>query len=129
MDSLGGILTKGLLGNPILAHFNLFYFEIIVTETPTPTVTDTPTPTPTLPPTPTPLPGDIGLKGNSHAGMPEEKREKTVRIAIKFKSREYVETYTLNDRKLRITINIVNYLNKAANKLRDITLKFKRNRD
>lgn len=93
MDSLGGILTNGLLGNPILSHFNLslFNFINIVVE-------------------------HIG--GNSH-GYQYIENDKTSygRIIFKIKifKREYAKTFNISDNK----INIVMKLSKSLRKLKE----------
>lgn len=159
MDSLGGILIKGLLGNPILAKFKMFFDLTIEDVTPTPTPSGTPTPTPTSsyePPdpsatpgltlTPTPTPGvsatlptptpyveptptviqvNWGHGGGSGGGGlvlgKEEKR--TVKITIRYKTREWVSIHTVTDKILRVTINTITFLNKVKKKMYDISLK------
>lgn len=113
MDSLGGILIKGLLGNPILAQFNLFFISVTVTETPS-----------------------RGGGGTTTQTWPwrtaDEEREEPVRtltISIKFKAKEYVSTYELNEKKVRVSINILNILSRTVNVFRNISLKFKKTRD
>ena len=55
MDTLGGILIKGLLSNNLIAgFFNLNWSITVEPVTPTPTPSVTVTPTPTIYPTPTP---------------------------------------------------------------------------
>ena len=113
MDSLGGILTKGLLGNLILARFNLHLFSIEIIEEP-------------------PAAGGHGGTGALPGWRPhpEEQEElKTITIAIKFKTKEYKNTYQLNEKKLRVTINILDIISRTVNKLISISLKFKKNRD
>lgn len=116
MDSLGGILIKGLLGNPILAHFNLFFFDITIT-----------------------VPPDGGGHGGvgerpsftgwTRPGEEKEEEVRTITISVKFKAKEFVNTYELTEKKLRITINILDILTRTVNKLRNISLKFKKTRD
>lgn len=114
MDSLGGMLTKGLLGNPILAQFNLFFFSIVIT---------------------TPDPPNTGGGGSTWAGTSsrsterEEDQVRNITIAVKFKTKEFVKTYELTEKKLSVTINILNIVSRTVNKLRNISLLFKKNRD
>lgn len=126
MDSLGGILIKGLLGNPILARFNLFV-EVIIEDitptptpsmsatlpTPTPTVTVTLTPTPTV--TPTPLPAHVGGGGGRYPDLKED--EKIVKVTIIYKGRQHITIHKVNNKTLRISINIlkgITYIKETA---------------
>ena len=139
MDSLGGILIKGLLGNPILAHFNLFLDITIedITPTPTPTPSYEPTPTPSssqgVTPTPTPavsatlptptmLPAWVGGGG----GTIRSDEKKTVRIVIRYKDKEYSSVHTITDKMLRLTINTISAFNVVKDKIINIALKFKK---
>lgn len=118
MDSLGGILTKGLLGNPILANFQLF-LGITLED-----VTQPPTPTPTPTPTETPKVGDY-IGGRSRASGYEEQQKRSVKITIRFKSKEYSSVYNISDRILRVAINTINYLNVVKDKI-STTVKIKK---
>lgn len=116
MDSLGGILIKGLLGNPILARFNLFVEVIIedITPTPTPSMSATlPTPTPTV--TPTPLPVHVGGGGGRYPDLKED--EKIVKVTIIYKGRQHITIHKVNNKTLRISINIlkgITYIKETA---------------
>lgn len=114
MDSLGGILTKGLLGNPILAHFNLFFFSVVITDPSTPSSGGSTAPR---------------FAGWTRPGEEKEEAVRSVTISVKFKTKEFVNTYELTERKLRVTINILDILTRAVERLRNISLKFKKTRD
>lgn len=88
MDKLGGILTKGLLGNLILARFNLF-LEIIVEI---------------VPPETTPLP-----RGGGGGHYPDV-HQKTIKITIIHRGREYVTIRQIDDEVLRVSINILKHI-------------------
>lgn len=138
MDSLGGILIKGLLGNPILAQFRLF-IDILIEEvtptptpsstetptvTPTPSSTDYPTPTPTPTPTVTPLPVDwTGGHGGAGGGREPEPENRTVKITLRYKSKERVSYHKTNDRIVRVMINIIGLLNKARSVFQKVTVR------
>lgn len=127
MDSLGGILIKGLLGNPILAKFNLFLEFTLedITPTPTPTATPTPTVTPTVT-----LPSHGGGNGAVETRKEkEEERKRVVKITVRYKNKEYSSVYTLTDKILRVTINTIDYLNTVKEHIHNISLKFKKKGD
>lgn len=101
MDSLGGILINGLLGNPILAKFNLFVQVIIEDITPTPTPT----------PTPTQVPNSIA------AGGAYSENERLVKVTIIYKGVEHTSIHKINNKTLKISINIlkgITYIKDAA---------------
>lgn len=89
-DSLGGVLTGGLLGNPIIGRFNLSLFNFI----------------------------DIEIEKNNGAYVTSEyipkQEELTGRVIIKINmfSKEYVKHYTFKDNKINIIISIINFINK-----------------
>lgn len=101
-DSLGGILTNGLLGNPIIARFNLFV-DIQIDVTPTPT------PTPTLP--------RVGGGGGRYPDLAA--REHIVKITITHKGNQHISIHKVNDLTLRVSINIL----KALQAVKDKTYK------
>lgn len=111
MDSLGGILIKGLLGNPILARFSLFLDIVIedVTPTPTPqpsyTITPTVTIGPTVTPTPTPIPIHVGGGGGRYPDVASD--EKLVKVTITYKGKSHVSIHKVNNKTLKISINIL----------------------
>jgi hypothetical protein len=101
MDSLGGILTKGLLGNPILGRFNLGgFFNIEVIEQPVEV-------------------GGAGYGGNTtHLARREEKRreekrkEKIIVVSIRLDGMTYRKPYLVSDRTATVSINILDRLTK-----------------
>jgi len=148
MDSLGGILVKGLLGNPIIAQFNLFLQVIIETITPTPTqsVLPTQTLTPTVtatvtpsvsvsatpsvtpqpsstPATPTPAPTPP-IFNHGHGQSKKVPEQKTIKITIRYKKRETVSYHKTDDRIVRVMINIVNVMNKVMNLINSVKVRF-----
>ena len=96
MDSLGGILTKGLLGNLIIARFSLFV-DIIIEDI-------TPTPTPTVTPTPTTTPIPVPIVGGGGGALPDHR---IIKVTVIYKGREHVSIHKVNDKTLRININIL----------------------
>lgn len=103
-DSLGGILTGGLLGNMILGRFNLFLDIEIVDITPTPT----PTPSgPSVTPTPTPA-SVVGGGGGRYPDLGEH--ERIVKITITHKGKQHISIHKVNDLTLRVSINILKAL-------------------
>lgn len=126
MDSLGGILTNGLLGNPIISRFGLFLVQIEdVTPTPTPTVTQSPTPTlaPTQTPTVTPTPTPVYLY--PAAGYFLKDNKKLVKITIKYKEHEHVSLHVVRQGTFKIMINILGYVSVAKEKLIGVKVKLK----
>jgi hypothetical protein len=127
-DSLGGILTKGLLGNPIIAYFNLF-LEIIVEPVPTPTPSISATPSVTPYPTPTPLPGG-GSGGGSTGGRGgiifdtfKTPREKNIRIIIRYKGKSVTTYHNNEDKFVHIVINILRVFNSVKDRIKKVTLR------
>ncbi len=103
MDSLGGILIKGLLGNPILAQFRLF-LDVTIEEVVT----------------------DDWTGGRSRVFIRgDEQRSKTVKITIRYKNMEYAKVYTLTERMLKVTINTINYLNTVKDRILGLSVKLK----
>jgi hypothetical protein len=99
MDSLGGLLTKGLLGNPILGRFNLGGFISIE-------VIDAP---------PAAGVGGAGYGGNTtHLGRRQEakKKEKLVVVSLRLNGMTYRKPYLVSDRTATVSINILDGLTK-----------------
>lgn len=120
-DSLGGILVKGLLGNPILAHFNLFFEIIIETVTPTPSVTATPIVTPTPYP---PLPGGGGGSSVTIGSLViPGKKPKNTKITIRYKDKSVVTYHNNEDKIVNVAINIVRIFNSIKTAVQKITVR------
>lgn len=118
MDSLGGILTNGLLGNPILGRFNLFIGILIEDITPTPTVTPTITPTPTIFP-----PDNQNSGGGGYSSLKDN--QKLVKITIMFRGREHISVHTVNDKTLSVGINILKKLTQVKESLLSVYVKMR----
>jgi hypothetical protein len=101
-DSLGGVLTGGLLGNPIIGRFNLSIFRFI----------------------------DIEIEKNNGAGgvggyIPIDREEFTGKVILKINmfNKEYVKHYTFKDNKINIVISIVNMINKIKKYILNIKIR------
>lgn len=120
MDSLGGILIKGLLGNPILARFSLFVDIIIEDITPTPTPYPSATlPTPTVTVTPTVTPTPVVIVGGGGGGRYPDlsENERLIKITLVYKGKQRISIHKVNNNTLRISINIlkgITYLKEKA---------------
>lgn len=119
MDSLGGILIKGLLGNPILARFSLFIDILIEDITPTPTPYPSATlPTPTVTVTPTVTPTPVVIVGGGGGRYPDlSDNERLIKITLVYKGKQSISIHKVNNNTLRISINIlkgITYLKEKA---------------
>ena len=99
-DSLGGILTGGLLGNPIIGYFNLSIFNIIDII-----IEDT-----------------TGGHSSGVLSRPEEEYNR-VWITIRMFNREYKEYYTFSRSKINIFVKFVNFVRSIKDKLISVTIK------
>lgn len=119
IDSLGGLLTNGLLGNPIIASFNLF-IQVTV-ENVTPTV-----------PLYSSRGHGYGWGGNGREDdddlptIPVQKT-KDIKITIRFKGKEFVTYHQNGDKLVGVVINIIRRFNKVIESMQNITI-FRRRR-
>lgn len=101
MDSLWGILTGGLLGNPIIGYFNLSLFNII----------------------------DITveqIKGHSkgYTDYVEEEEETHGKITFKinmFKN-EHIKTFTISNNKINIVMKLMKTIKKLKERILNVTM-------
>ncbi len=98
MDSLGGIITGGLLGNPIIGHFNLHLFKVIEVTV-----------------------EHIGGHSKGYTDYVEEHSHGRLTIKINIFKREHIKTFTISNNK----INIVMKLMKTVKKLKERILNIK----
>ncbi len=92
MDSFGGILTGGLLGNIIYGQFNLFLGFISVDIEP------------------------LGGAGGSSVRLPEE-REYNVSIRVRVFEKNYKKSYTVTERTARVLVRALQRIKTIKNKL------------
>lgn len=103
MDSLGGILTKGLLGNMILGRFGLGNFTIEVVD-------------PEGPDTGDPRVWEAGGAGgavprrNSTFQPHNPKRRKHIVISLRHKGQVHKKTFEVSDRTAQVSINTLKLL-------------------
>lgn len=121
MDSLGGILTGGLLGNPILS-ISGYGFSITFTEIPSPTPTPsassgypTPTPTPTLP---------NSYGGGRHYAQ-EDEPDGRVFINITVNYKKYTKSYIVNKKRISLIIKSISAIKKVKSRINIMLNKFK----
>lgn len=131
MDTLGGILIKGLLSNNLIAgFFNLNWSITVEPVTPTPTPSVTVTPTPTIYPTPTPtlqppVPNYGGGGGSVVIGRQTVPNNKDIKITIRYKDKQITSFHKKSDKVVKITINIIRMFNKISETIKKISVKRK----
>lgn len=111
MESFGGMLTFGLLGNPII-NFMGTIFGVIVEDI-TPTVTPTPTAEPPTPPIFHP-----GGGGGRYPDLADDQR--LVKVTIVLRGKRHVSIHKVNDKTLRISINILKALTNIKEKTQNV---------
>lgn len=102
MDSLGGILTGGLLGNPIIGYFNLSLFNIIQIEV------------------------EEYTGGNSSAyPLPRIEEEANGRVFIKIHlfKKDYQKYYTFSKGKINIIVRMLKFIQKIKESVINIRLR------
>lgn len=136
MDSLGGILIKGLLSNNLIAGFFSLYLSLTVevTPTPTPSVTLSPSPSLTLPPptitpTPTPITNVGGGGGSITIGRIIPPNTKDVKITLRVMGKQYTSMHRKSDKVVKVTINIINMFNKIKKSIININIRQKQKKD
>ena len=91
MDSLGGILTGGLLGNPIIGYFNLKLFNLIEIEV------------------------QEYTGGNSSSyPLPRVEEDRSGRVIIKIHlfKKDYQKYYTFSEGKINIIVRMLKFIKK-----------------
>jgi hypothetical protein len=98
MDSLGGILTGGLLGNPILGYFNLSLFNIIEIQ----------------------VERVIGHSVGYTDYVEDEPGKLTFKINM-FKN-SYIKTFTISNNKINIMMRLIKTFKKLKKRILNVTM-------
>lgn len=99
MDSLGGILTGGLLGNPIIGYFNLSLFNFIIVEV-------------------------EQIKGHAkgYTDYVEEDSHGRITFKINMFKTEHIKTFTISNNKINIVMKLMKKIKKLKERIFNITM-------
>jgi hypothetical protein len=102
MDSLGGILTDGLLGNSIIARFNLFIFNIEI---------DVPQKL-------------IGNSSSYNILKQEDEEYGRVNIKLRLFNSDYQKYYNFSKAKINIIIRMIKFIQNIKERM--VNIKFRK---